>query len=419
MNHKFLAKPSDFKIARLFYFDIFNSLKNYSCFTWKPKKYNFVNFSYCFLNYFIFVAQQFKTIIMKKITLAVALFMGVMTMNAQADCDNAQSVDITVDGEVSVDATGVDGTAPSEVCNDYYDTTEITKGSWYSFSTTEELYVTVSSPAPADVATAYVPSFNVYSGSCDDATCIGGILVTSNQDQTINDAEYSFTAAADTDYFIVFDDNYNNASDLGTLDDFGFTVTTSTEIPLGPDAVTDPTPEDGATNVEVTEEPDGLAVNFEWTPATTGEEATAYEFYISNPDGDDPTAVQSIGVTENTSVGVTGMTLDDTYYWKVVALSGDVEAEGSATWSFTTAAEAGVEDFATEAFTQYVQAGSLNVESNTQIEAITLFNILGQQVASQKVNDTKGNVSLSNLNSGVYLAKVQMDGQVKTFKFVK
>lgn len=79
----------------------------------------------------------------------------------------------------------------------------------------------------------------------------------------------------------------------------------------------------------------------------------------------------------------------------------------------------GVEDFDTMEFTHYTQGESLFVESDTQIDDVTVYNLLGQEVASNNVNATSGNVDLGGLSAGVYVTKVTVDGKVKSFKFSK
>jgi len=46
------------------------------------------------------------------------------------------------------------------------------------------------------------------------------------------------------------------------------------------------------------------------------------------------------------------------------------------------------------------------VESSRVINTLTLFNLLGQKVLEQTVNDKKVNIDASNLKTGVYMLKV-------------
>ncbi len=61
----------------------------------------------------------------------------------------------------------------------------------------------------------------------------------------------------------------------------------------------------------------------------------------------------------------------------------------------------------------------LHIKSKTTIDEIKVFNLLGQQVLRQKINSTNGNIFLSNLKNGLYLAEINADGKKSTFKIVK
>ena len=51
-------------------------------------------------------------------------------------------------------------------------------------------------------------------------------------------------------------------------------------------------------------------------------------------------------------------------------------------------------------------ASKWTIESSRVINTLTLFNLLGQKVLDQTVNDTKVNIDASNLKTGVYTLKV-------------
>ncbi|MDR6302093.1 T9SS type A sorting domain-containing protein [Mesonia maritima] len=76
-------------------------------------------------------------------------------------------------------------------------------------------------------------------------------------------------------------------------------------------------------------------------------------------------------------------------------------------------------DFETVSFSHYTQNNQLVMNSDSQIGNVAIFNILGQQVISENVNSTSGNIDLNALSSGVYLTKVSVNNETKSFKFVK
>ena len=57
-----------------------------------------------------------------------------------------------------------------------------------------------------------------------------------------------------------------------------------------------------------------------------------------------------------------------------------------------------------------------NIESLTIINTVTLFNLLGQKVLEQTVNDTKVNIDASNLSTGVYMLRVNKTIIKRVFK---
>jgi len=77
-------------------------------------------------------------------------------------------------------------------------------------------------------------------------------------------------------------------------------------------------------------------------------------------------------------------------------------------------------DFNTVNFTYFVDAqNQLNLSANEALSNVKLFNLLGQEVLSKSLSNQNEQVNINALNSGVYLAQVQINGKMETFKFVK
>ncbi len=84
------------------------------------------------------------------------------------------------------------------------------------------------------------------------------------------------------------------------------------------------------------------------------------------------------------------------------------------------AATLSVGDNVFEGFKYFVDADSqLRLSANLPLESLRLYNVLGQEVISQKLSDINETISLSALNTGVYIASVSINGVNKTFKIVK
>lgn len=77
----------------------------------------------------------------------------------------------------------------------------------------------------------------------------------------------------------------------------------------------------------------------------------------------------------------------------------------------------GTNEFA--GFKYFVANNQLNLSANTSMNQVALYNMLGQQVVSQKLTSTNETVSISGLQSGIYIATVSIDGANKSFKIVK
>ena len=61
----------------------------------------------------------------------------------------------------------------------------------------------------------------------------------------------------------------------------------------------------------------------------------------------------------------------------------------------------------------------LNLKANSNIESVSLFNLLGQKVMSVKVGATSSNISMGGLATGNYVMKVTVNGQTGTYKITK
>ena len=53
------------------------------------------------------------------------------------------------------------------------------------------------------------------------------------------------------------------------------------------------------------------------------------------------------------------------------------------------------------------------------IQDTQIFNVLGKNVMSVKVNNRKASIDVSNLATGIYLVKYSVNGTIGTAKFVK
>lgn len=84
-----------------------------------------------------------------------------------------------------------------------------------------------------------------------------------------------------------------------------------------------------------------------------------------------------------------------------------------------TADNLSTDEFSQVNFEFFVNNDQLNLSANQSFDNINIFDLSGKQVMSQTLSSNDENVSIQNFANGLYLAKVQIGEQTKTFKFVK
>ncbi|MBB4118671.1 hypothetical protein GGR32_000951 [Mesonia hippocampi] len=361
---------------------------------------------------------------MKKITLGIVALFAAFTLNAQTDCANAEVISVAADASTTITNANVNGTPAAQGCVTA-ENASAQNGVWYSYTPTQTLMVTVTSNTPADPAADYFATLSVMGGtSCSDLTCLDADWYGNNNKPY---AEVTFAATANQTYYIYFDDLFSVLGN-GSTGPFDFTVTTSSNVPVVPGAVSNPTPADAATAVayyEMTDR-DGAtvtAVDFAWDAPTTGDTADGYKFEMdTDPNFGNPIAgtFASNDIEGLHLPGQNYFTASTTYYWRVTPFNqGGDSTDTVVVWSFTTDSQLGVEDVIAKAFTHYTSNNNLFVEGESVIENVKVYNLLGQEVASQAVNNTNAQVNIANLQTGVYIAQVKVNGETKTFKFAK
>jgi hypothetical protein len=82
---------------------------------------------------------------------------------------------------------------------------------------------------------------------------------------------------------------------------------------------------------------------------------------------------------------------------------------------------AGVESNVLLGFSMYPNPASnrLNISATETIQNAEIYNILGKNVMSVNVNDTKVSLDISNLASGIYIVKYNANDKIGTAKFIK
>jgi hypothetical protein len=108
-----------------------------------------------------------------------------------------------------------------------------------------------------------------------------------------------------------------------------------------------------------------------------------------------------------------------------VAIHANTPAAGSDVFFFLTievTETLSIDDFEQNTFTHNYDKVSetLNIESsNIAMTNVEIYSLLGQNVISRPLSSTSESIDVSSLNDGVYLAKINIDDNFKTIKFVK
>lgn len=85
----------------------------------------------------------------------------------------------------------------------------------------------------------------------------------------------------------------------------------------------------------------------------------------------------------------------------------------------TTEPNLGILDIDQNPFSHYVSQNQLILKSPSRMDNLEIYNLGGQQVISESLNSTNGNIEIGSLSPGVYLAKLSFQGETKSFKFIR
>ncbi|MAX70147.1 MAG: hypothetical protein CMC76_03460 [Flavobacteriaceae bacterium] len=204
-----------------------------------------------------------------------------------------------------------------------------------------------------------------------------------------------------------------------------WSFTTSSCTLSAPDAINNVVePIDGAVDVAIdTTDPANLLVTpFSWTDPITGDAPSSYNLSLGvTPTGDDIGTITGAG---NGNGIIYTWAYSTTYYWYVEGVNCGGTGTASPVWSFTTEADPNlsISEFSKSSFNHYYDNDTkiLNIESSTStLTSIEIYSITGKNVISKKLSNSREAINLSELTDGIYLAKVNINGNSKTVKFVK
>ncbi|WP_407557675.1 fibronectin type III domain-containing protein [Winogradskyella sp. 4-2091] len=136
-------------------------------------------------------------------------------------------------------------------------------------------------------------------------------------------------------------------------------------------------------------------------------------------DQDSGTTNLSNGFAWNSIISDLAVTVGETYYVQVSGYSG---AEGSFCLDIVTNQVLGTDDIESEsAFTYYPNPveNTLTLNAQNNIENVSMFNVLGQEVLRVTPNSIDSELDMSQLQSGAYFVKVTIANNTQTIKVIK
>ena len=405
---------------------------------------------------------------MKKITL---LFLSLIAFHfGQSQNDCASALPVTA-GTTTV--SGYDGALPNPDCAENAGIDPREFGEWYVYTAGIDGVVTISSDLPANAGGD--TRLHVYSGNCVSLTCVGG------SDDVDFDAmnylsEVTIPVAVGESYYIAWDNQWSDAAFdfvitetvvscnfstpfAETYDDNnsflvcfnredgdgdGISWISQQNLDLDGDLVN----ETFATNGNSATGPKD---DWLFTPAlslTGGTEYTitsifntfggngSFEAFLTNAPNSG--ASVQLPLFSNTNIVPMGdfATLETMAYQEVNAVTPPTSGDWHVAYRsfgpgnsgfillFDTELEStlSVEEFDQNVFTYFYDKDTklLKLESSTQaLDNIELYNILGQTVIQERLSQTNEFIEMKSLKDGIYLAKVSIQGQSKTFKILK
>lgn len=150
-------------------------------------------------------------------------------------------------------------------------------------------------------------------------------------------------------------------------------------------------------------------------PAVIATETPLYTAFV----GDDVTAAAGDGSDSAANVVLDASAADgmmvyiafrhwDTFDQNSVLLD-NIELDGTLS----------VQENAIASLSHAVTANELQLRAGFPIQSVQLYNVLGQEVINTQPDTRTANIEISALNQGVYIARVSVEGQTKSFKIVK
>lgn len=160
--------------------------------------------------------------------------------------------------------------------------------------------------------------------------------------------------------------------------------------------------------------PDGM----EDQDFTEGETLADLEIQGENIQWYDGLSSDSTMNTQETPLPLTTLLVDGTTYYASQTINGTESEERLAVTVHLTM---GVDEKSFNGLKYHPNpaVNTLYISNNGILDTITIYNLVGQTVLSKNIDSEKAELDLSALNRGMYIVKIDSDGQSKTIKIQK
>jgi len=119
-------------------------------------------------------------------------------------------------------------------------------------------------------------------------------------------------------------------------------------------------------------------------------------------------------------VTITGLSNNTSYFWKVRSSDGTNYSPFTAIWSFTTETGVGLEENETNV-SLYPNPASENATlqfGNSATRIVRIVSPAGQMVQEISTEETRIDLNLSGLNSGLYMVVIVENKEIKTLRLI-
>jgi hypothetical protein len=154
---------------------------------------------------------------------------------------------------------------------------------------------------------------------------------------------------------------------------------------------------------------DNSSISFVWNTVSN-----AVNYTIEISEGNEFANLEFNSTTPSTTVEVTSLDCNTTYYWRVKAINSETESEWSEVWQFTTTSctGIGIDDLIQFSIYPNPTSGFFNIElnGNASIFDVIVMNNLGQIMDAKRIGNA--NFDISNLKPGIYLVILREKGLI-------